>query len=93
MESADIVELVTALIEPDAFGGVPAVTEDALPCPGCQTDTWVLHGPRARIVDDVLWTCASCGVGTVWALSRRVLESPVALERFLVQVLASEGAG
>ena len=73
-----------ALIEPGAFGDVPVATATAFPCPSCQQEAqaWIMHGPRAHRVDDVLWSCVVCGTSTRWALIRRVLESAPALERF-----------
>lgn len=53
------------------------------PCPACQADTppaW----PWARVVNPVEWRCDLCGaLGTRWELVRLVLESPMALRRFL----------
>jgi hypothetical protein len=82
VESADMVELAMALIEPDHAGGLPVATSAGFPCPGCQRRSWVLHGARARCLDDVVWSCSSCGASTRWALARRVLEDAAALERF-----------
>lgn len=86
VEGAAVLDLVVALLEPDVWGDVPAISDEAFPCPECQAApaARVQSAPAGRLVGGMAWACDRCGVvGTRWRLERQVIENPGPLARLL----------